>query len=82
MAVDDPGDDVGQIKVRIDADWFAGLDQGGDDSPVLVAAIKPAKSAFFRFSAMGRMVRSATLESISIRPSPRKREKPSQRDKA
>jgi len=33
---------------------------------------EPAKSAFFRFNAIGLMLRSTTLESISIRPSSKK----------
>jgi hypothetical protein len=41
---------------------------------------EPAKSAFLRLSAMGRIVRSTMLESISMRPSSRKRVSPSQRD--
>lgn len=38
----------------------------------------PAKSAFFRFSAMGRMLRSTVFVSISMRPSSRKRLRPCQ----
>ena len=34
---------------------------------------EPAKSAFLRFNAMGRMARSTTLKSISILPSSRNR---------
>ena len=39
MAVDDLGDDVGEIGVRIDAAELAGLDQRRDDRPVLAAAV-------------------------------------------
>ena len=39
MAVDDPGDDVGEVGLRIDAVELAGLDQRGDDRPVLAAAV-------------------------------------------
>ena len=39
MAVDDPGDDVGDVGLRIDDVEFAGLDQRGDDRPVLAAAV-------------------------------------------
>jgi hypothetical protein len=39
MAVDDLGNDVGQIGLRIDATEFAGLDQRSDDGPVLTAAV-------------------------------------------
>ena len=38
----------------------------------------PANRAFFLVSATGRMARSPLLESISIRPSPRKRASPPQ----
>ena len=38
----------------------------------------PANSAFLRFSAIGRMERSTILLSISMRPSSRKRMRPSQ----
>lgn len=34
---------------------------------------EPAKSVFFRFRAIGLMLRSTTLESISTRPSSMKR---------
>jgi hypothetical protein len=40
VAVDDPGDDVGEINVRVDAAEFAVLDQRGDDGPVVAAAIR------------------------------------------
>ena len=41
-----------------------------------------ARPAIARLRASGRMVRSTTLESISMRPSSRKRLKPFQRDRA
>lgn len=41
-------------------------------------ASRPAKSAFFRLSAIGRIVRSTVLLSSSIRPSLRKSVRPSQ----
>jgi hypothetical protein len=34
IAVDDLGQDVGQVELRIDAAEFAGLDQRGDDRPI------------------------------------------------
>ena len=40
VAVDDPGDDVGQIVVRFDAAEFAGLYQGRDDGPAIGAAVR------------------------------------------
>ena len=39
MAVDDLGDDVGEVGVRFDAEELAGLDQRGDDGPMLAAAV-------------------------------------------
>ena len=38
MAVDDPGDDVGEIGVRLGPAELAGFDERGDDRPVLAAA--------------------------------------------
>ena len=39
MAVDDLGEHVGELGVRIDVVELAGLDQRGDDGPMLGAAI-------------------------------------------
>ena len=39
IAVDDPGDDFDEVGLRIDGIEFAGLDQRGDDRPVLAAAV-------------------------------------------
>ena len=39
MAVDDPGEDVGEVGERIDAVQLAGLDQRGDGGPMLGAAV-------------------------------------------
>ena len=39
MAVDDPGEDVGEVGLRVDAVELAGLDERGDDGPVLSAAV-------------------------------------------
>ena len=43
MAVDDLGDDVGQVAVRIDGVELAGLDQRSDDGPVLATTIGAGK---------------------------------------
>jgi len=40
MAVDDFGERVGEIGLRIDARQLAGLDQRGDDGPVLAAFVR------------------------------------------
>jgi hypothetical protein len=39
MAVDDPGDDVGEISVGFDTAEFAGFDQRRDGRPMIAAAI-------------------------------------------
>jgi hypothetical protein len=39
MAVDDAGERVGQVSKRIDVIQLTGFDQGGDDGPVLGAAV-------------------------------------------
>ena len=39
VAVDDAGDDVGEIAVRLDADQLAGLDERGDHGPMLGTAV-------------------------------------------
>lgn len=39
MAVDDAGDDVGQVGVRVDVVELAGFDERGDGRPVLGAAV-------------------------------------------
>lgn len=40
VAIDDPGDDVGEICVRLDANELAGFDQRGDDGPVFAATVR------------------------------------------
>ena len=39
MSADDPGDDVGEIGVRLDAVELGGFDERGDDGPMLRAAV-------------------------------------------
>jgi len=77
VAVDDGGERVCQPGVGIDAVHFAGLDQRGDDGPVFGTSIMAREEGVFRFKAMGRMVRSTVLLSISMQPSVRKRPWPS-----
>lgn len=43
MALDDAGDDVGQVSLRLDTDELAGLDQRGDHRPVLASAVRTSK---------------------------------------
>lgn len=40
MAIDDPGEDIGEIAEGLDAVEFAGFDQGSDDGPMLGAAVR------------------------------------------
>ena len=82
MAGDDLGNHVGEIGLRIDGVELAGLDEGSEDGPMFATAIGASENAFFRLRASGLMVRSTTLESISMRPSSRNRVRPDQRDRA
>lgn len=43
VAIDDPGEDIGEIAEGLDAVQFAGFDQRGDDCPVFGAAIGACK---------------------------------------
>ena len=79
MAIDDPGEHVGKISFRIDATHFVGSDQRGQDCPMFSTAVGAGEPMILRPSAMGRMVRSTALESVSTRPSLRKRVSLSQR---
>jgi hypothetical protein len=47
MTVDDLCDDVGEVGVRFDAHEFAGLDQRGDDGPMLAAAVGAREERVF-----------------------------------
>lgn len=40
VAVDDPGEDIGEIAERFDIVEFAGFDQRGDDCPVFSTAVR------------------------------------------
>jgi hypothetical protein len=70
MAVDDFGENVSHVSLRIDAIEFAGLDERRDDRPVLAAAVRAGKESVLSVEcAMGRIPRSMTLESISMHAS-------------
>jgi len=47
MAIDDPGEDVGQVGERIDLVQFAGLDQGCDDGLMLGTAVRACEQRIF-----------------------------------
>ena len=82
MAVDDFGDHVGEIGVWIDAIKLQVSISEAMTAQCSPPPSEPANSAFFRFNAIGLMLRSTTLESISMRPSSRKRIRPFQRESA
>ena len=71
MAVGDFVEDVGEPRLRIDIVHLAGFDQRGVDGPISSALVRAGEQMILRPSAMGRMARSTTLLSISIRPSSR-----------
>jgi hypothetical protein len=48
MAVDDPGEDVGQVGERIDLVEFTSLDQGRDDGPMLGTAVRACEQRIGR----------------------------------
>lgn len=60
MALDDAGDDVGQVGLRLDADELAGLDQRGDHRPVLASAVRTSKRGILP-------VRSPRSKSVAVR---------------
>jgi hypothetical protein len=43
MAVDEAGENIGEIGLRIDLVELTGLDQRGDNAPVLAAAVGPGE---------------------------------------
>lgn len=45
-AADDPGCDVGEIGVRLDAVELGGFDERGDDGPMLRAAVGAGEAPF------------------------------------
>jgi hypothetical protein len=71
-----PGDHVAEIDERIDVVELAGFNHRRDDT------VRAGKQSVLQFNAIGRILRSTTLEWISIRPSSRKRVRPFQRDSA
>src|SRR6476620_6620480 len=82
MAVDDLADHIDQVGVRIDAVEFAGLDQRSNDRPVFAAAVGTGEERVLPVQCDWGMLRSTTLESISMRPLSTKRVRPAQRDNA
>ena len=63
MAVDDAGERVGEIGVRIDAVELAGFDQRGDDSPIFPAAIRAGEESVLAIEGDGP---DRTLDCIGV----------------
>jgi hypothetical protein len=47
MAIDDAGDDVGEVAVRFGADELARFDQRRDHGPVLSSTVGPGEQGIF-----------------------------------
>jgi hypothetical protein len=73
VAIDDPGDDVGEVGVRLSPMSLQVRISEAMTAQCSPPPSEPANMAFLRLSAIGRMARSTTLESISMRPSSMKR---------
>jgi len=73
---DDAADDAGDVGLRVDVVELGGLDERGEDRPVLGTAVGPGEEAVLAAEARGRMERSTMLLSSSMRPSSRKRVRP------
>ena len=81
MSVDQAGEGTGEISLRVDRIELAGFDERLSDAMTAQWTppwSEPANSAFLRLSAIGRIERSTTLESISTRPSSTKTVRPAQ----
>lgn len=63
MAGDDPGEGVGQVSERIDVVRLTGLDQRGDDGPVLGAAVGACEQRIF---SVERDRTDRTLDSVVV----------------
>ena len=63
VAVDDAGNDVGEIAVRFNADQLAGFDQRGDDRPVLGTAIRAGEQSVL---AIERQRADSSLDDVII----------------
>ena len=82
MAVDDPGEDVGEVGNRVDVVQLAGFDQRRDSGPMLGATVGAREQRIFPVE-RDRAYRALDgLLSSSMRPSSMKRVRPSQRESA
>ena len=76
--IDEADENIGKIGLGLDVIQFAGLYQRRDDGPIFSTIIVTGERAFLRVRACGRIERSTMLVSSSMRPSSRKRVRPSQ----
>ena len=53
VALDDAGDDVGEVGARLDADELAGFDQRDGHQPVLSATIRAGKQGVLAIQGQG-----------------------------
>ena len=80
VAVDDPGEHVGEVAERLDVVQLAHLDQRSDDGPVLGAAVRAREGRSFGRARSGVSIARRYWSRARLRPSSRKRESLSQRD--
>src|SRR5262249_57797824 len=71
-----------KIMIRLDGVELGSPDERGDHGPVLGAGVGAGEQRILASEPRGRIVRSTTLLSISMRPSSRNRLRPCQRDTA
>ncbi len=82
VAFHHPREHVAQVSVRFDTVQLAGFNQRADDCPSIAATVAAGKEMILASERHGRIARSTGLVSSSMRPSWRKRVKPSQRESA
>lgn len=80
VAGDDAGDCICEVGVGIDAVELGCLYQGGDDGPVLGPPVEAEEERAIAAEGDGADRAFATLLSISMQPSSRKRARPAQRE--
>ena len=73
MAIDDPGEDVGEISLRVDAIHFAGCDQRSQDCPMFCAAIGAGEQMIFAPEGKGT---DGALDGVGVCALPRSRNLP------
>lgn len=82
MTLDDLGEHVGHVCERINPIELARFDERGEDRPVLGAAVRACEERVLPIERSGVDRTLDNVGVISMRPSSRKRIRPSQRDRA